>query len=375
MGSIAALPDVILELAPSEPSLIAAARRGDRDAFATLVERHYPRLLACCRRMVRDPELARDAAQEAVLRAMLGLTRLRDENRFGAWLVGIGLNVCRSLIVGRQTERCAEEPSADEDPAAQFEATELAARIRAAIAELPRGQREAVALFYLAGLTHAEIAEEVGARPAAIKTRLHKARKTLRASLHDIREEPQDMSATPVELIPMHIAEVRRTAPAENTQARHIVFLEDESRSRRVPIWIGAPEAMALAIQLDEVELPRPLAHHFAASLLSAAGGRLQEVRITELTESTFYAQAILADGTTVDARPSDALALALVTGAPIYVHTAVVEQTESQRQAFSDLIEEADSARDDARTLADEVRARIQASAEELALLKQRLT
>src|SRR2546430_5727399 len=77
------------------------ARRGDRLAFAALIERHYPALLGCCRRALHDPELARDAAQQATLTAMLGLNRLRDDERFGAWLIGIGLNVCRSLLCDR----------------------------------------------------------------------------------------------------------------------------------------------------------------------------------------------------------------------------------------------------------------------------------
>jgi RNA polymerase sigma factor (sigma-70 family) len=363
----------------AEAAGVEAIRRGDRAAFAALIERHYPTLLACCRRMVRDSDLAREAAQEAVLRAMPGLDRLRDPERFGAWLVGIGLNVCRSFISSHRpdgpTFELLEPSALAGDPAVATELAELSARVRAAIAELPPGQREAVALFYLAGLTHAEIADEVGSRPGAIKTRLHKARKTLRASLHDFREEPTPMSTAAADLITMHVAQVRRTPPAGDAEARHIVFLEDETGARRLPIWIGAPEAMALAIQLEEVELPRPAAHHFAASLLSAAGGRLKEVRITALTDSTFFAQAILADGTEVDARPSDALALALIAGAPIQVHPGVLDQSDHHREAFSDLLDEADSATDDARTLANEVRARLKATADELASRTQRLT
>jgi RNA polymerase sigma factor (sigma-70 family) len=369
---------VTISDSPPDHLLLMAARRGERDAFARLVERHYPTLLACCSRLVRDGELAREAAQEAVLRAMLGLDRLRDEERFGAWLVGIGLNVCRSLLTARErrarTEpEPAEQLAPDADPIAELEAGELAARIRSAIAELPAGQREAVALFYLAGLTHAEIAEEVGSRPGAIKTRLHKARRSLRASLHDLREEPAPMRTESPDLIPMRVSEVRRTAPGDHTAPRHVVFLEDSAGARRLPIWVGEPEAVALAIQLEQVELPRPAAYHFASSLLCAAGSGLAEVRITELTDSTFYAQAILSGGAVVDARPSDALALALVTGAPIYVRQAVLDQSESQHEAHSELIEEAERATDDTRTLAEEVRGRLRSMAEELAALRRR--
>ena len=69
-----------------DAELVAASRGGDRRAFALLVERHYGVLLATCRRATGDGELAADAAQEAVVTALVGLDRLRDPERFGAWL-------------------------------------------------------------------------------------------------------------------------------------------------------------------------------------------------------------------------------------------------------------------------------------------------
>ena len=84
-----------------DAALVAAACRGDKTAFAELVDRHYPLLLRMCRRAVVDPEVAADAAQEAVLDAMLGLDRLRRPDLFGPWLAGIGLNVCRRMVQRR----------------------------------------------------------------------------------------------------------------------------------------------------------------------------------------------------------------------------------------------------------------------------------
>lgn len=108
------------------------------------------------------------------------------------------------------------------------------------------------------------------------------------------------MTDETTQLIPMHIAELRRTRAGD----RHIVFLEDE-QGRRLPIWIGPAEATAMALILEKVELPRPGVYQFAASLLAGTGSRLREVRVTELTESTFYAQAILSDETSIDADPA----------------------------------------------------------------------
>lgn len=122
----------------ADRALVRRARGGDRVAFAVLIERHYPILLSSCRRAVRDAELARDAAQQAVLTAMLGLHRLRDEDRFAAWLIGIGLNVCRTFIAAQaRTVPCPE---------------------------LVNDHARALAL---AGLTHAEIAEELSTRSGA----------------------------------------------------------------------------------------------------------------------------------------------------------------------------------------------------------------
>ena len=257
--------------------------------------------------MLADADVARDAAQEAVLRALLGLDRLRDDTRFGAWLVGIGLNVCRTLLGAREVRvrslealgdgrRLGEPLAAAAEPVDLFIAGELTAQVRAAIATLPPGQRQAVALFYLGGLTHAEIAQEIGTQPGAVKTRLHKARNSLRASLLNTYKEYIDMTDQTAQLIPMHIAELRRTSASSGADERHIVFLEDDE-GRRLPIWIGSAEATALAVILEDVQLPRPGVYQFAAALLAGAGGRLREVRVTELTSSTFYAQAILSDG------------------------------------------------------------------------------
>ena len=131
--------------------------------------------------------------------------------------------------------------------------------------------------------------------------------------------------------VPMSVADVRR--PTERPE-RHIVVLEEVGGERRLPIWIGTPEALSLVAALEEVELPRPGPYHFAQALLQAAGGALREVRVSRLADSVFYATAVLADGSEVDARPSDALTLALVTGAPIAVEAAVLERPRASRRS-----------------------------------------
>src|SRR3954453_1134001 len=138
----------------SDADLVAAARDGDPRAFAALVERHYGALLATCRRATADGELAADAAQEAVVTALVGLERLRDPERFGAGLIGIGLNLCRRALQERARwarSEAADTPAPGPGPQEAAEAAQIAERVRAAIAALPAGQRAAVALFHARG--------------------------------------------------------------------------------------------------------------------------------------------------------------------------------------------------------------------------------
>lgn len=169
------------------------------------------------------------------------------------------------------------------------------------------------------------------------------------------------MPTSTSDLVPVRIADLRRTTADEPASQRHIVFLQEIDGDRRMLIWIGSAEATGLAVVLENVELPRPGVYHFAAALLKATGGELAEARIVKLTDSTFFAQAVLTDGTEVDARPSDALTLAALTGCPIYVAADVLDRAHERRPELSDLIEEARQAQDDATTLADEARARLE--------------
>jgi RNA polymerase sigma factor (sigma-70 family) len=350
-----------------DAALVAAARAGDRRAFAVLVERHYAVVVATCRRVTGDAEMAADAAQETMVAALLGLERLRRDDRFAAWLAGIAINLCRGAL--RERARWArgdgaEPASAEPGPDEAAEAARLAGRVRAAIAELPPGQRAAVALFHLGGLGHAEVAGHLRTRPGAVKTRLHKARATLRRELADVHREEFPMSAP----VPVRVADVRR--PADRPDRRIVVLeaLEDDRRS--LPIWIGAAEAEWMVTALEEVELPRPNAYAFAGALLRAAGGELREVRVSRLAEQIFYATAVLGDGTEVDARPSDALTLALLSGAPIAVEPAVLEAAERFARERPEEVAEVSGPHDGSSVLADEVRERLAADARERARL-----
>ena len=254
------------------------------------------------------------------------------------------------MALDATTEPAAPDPGPHEFAESAF----AAARVREAIAGLPAGQRDAVTLFYLAGLSQAEVAEHLGTAVGAVKTRLHKARASLKDPLSDLRKEP-----TPVPTVPMRVADVCDTGRTEILSS-HVVFLEEEDGPRRLPIWVGAAEATTLALRLRDVELPRPGTYELAGELLRAAGAHLREVRIVALTESVFYAEAVLGDGTTVDARPSDALNLALVAGAPVLVDEAVLERAASNEAELGEELAQALGSQRDANVIAEEVSSRL---------------
>ena len=112
-----------------------------------------------------------------------------------------------------------------------------------------------------------------------------------------------------------------------------IIILRDEEEKRSLPIWIGIYEANAIALELEKIETPRPLTHDLIKNILETIDARVSKVVVTDLKENTFYAVLHLQVGGTeytVDSRPSDAIALALRVGAPIYVDEEVVRKAKS---------------------------------------------
>jgi len=112
--------------------------------------------------------------------------------------------------------------------------------------------------------------------------------------------------------------------------SRHVVILKEATRDRYLPIWIGPWEASAIAMKLQGLTPERPLTHDLFATTLEELGARIDRVIISELADETFHARILLErDGRTVevDARPSDALALAVRAGVRIFAADAVLEQ------------------------------------------------
>jgi len=112
---------------------------------------------------------------------------------------------------------------------------------------------------------------------------------------------------------------------------QRVVILKEKDADRYLPIWIGPNEADAIAVKLQGINVPRPLTHDLLRSAIGGLGASIKHVVVNNLEEDTFYAKIILTSGdnhdTEIDARPSDAIALAVRGDVPIYVEDNVLEK------------------------------------------------
>lgn len=117
---------------------------------------------------------------------------------------------------------------------------------------------------------------------------------------------------------------------ADSNTETHIVILRDEDNSEVLPIWVGTSEGNAIRLAMEGIMTPRPMSHDLIRSFAEHLSLKVSRVAITEVKNNTYYASIHLASREserTVDSRPSDAIALALRTGAPIYVASEVLRQ------------------------------------------------
>jgi hypothetical protein len=108
-----------------------------------------------------------------------------------------------------------------------------------------------------------------------------------------------------------------------------IVILKDKEGDRKLPIWVGIFEANAIALQIENIATARPMTHDLLKNIIKDLEGRVERVVVCDLKENTFYAIIYLTvrgESVAIDARPSDAIALALRTRAPILVDESVIE-------------------------------------------------
>lgn len=112
-----------------------------------------------------------------------------------------------------------------------------------------------------------------------------------------------------------------------------IIILRDEEEKRSLPIWVGIYEANAIALELEKISTPRPMTHDLIKNIVESVEAKVEKIVVNDLRDNTFFALIHLLLGEeeiTVDSRPSDAIALALRMGAPIFVEEDVVKRAKS---------------------------------------------
>lgn len=144
--------------------------------------------------------------------------------------------------------------------------------------------------------------------------------------------------------------EILGLSSSPSTGGAYAILLKELDGNRRLPIIIGAFEAQAIALEIEGIKPPRPLTHDLLKQITENLGATVVEVIVDELRENTFYAKVILEVAglsQEVDARPSDAIALAVRTGAPIYVANSVMEAAafvpseEAEKEGIANLVPE----------------------------------
>jgi RNA polymerase sigma-70 factor, ECF subfamily len=327
-----------------DAALVAAVVAGDREAFGPLLLRWRPSVLRLCRRLLGPGQEAEDAAQEAAVQAFIGLPRLADPGRFGPWLHAIAANRARMALrrwrllaaeglapdaaVGLHTGQAGPTP---EDAWASRETHQA---ILAALRELPPATREAVIGFYLQGYSYRQLAELLGTPLSTVRGRLYHGRRRLRRALRPLadqvltpapaRREEQQMDT--MALIDADVAFVGRLAFSTDC----VVMLQERGGPRRLALEpVDAATGAAVERLLQGQQPLVPTTHDLLPRLMAALDGRVEQVTIRRLAGEALYADITLERGgqrRDPEARPGDAVALALLAGAPIRVAAAVMD-------------------------------------------------
>jgi bifunctional DNase/RNase/predicted DNA-binding protein (UPF0251 family) len=224
-----------------------------------------------------------------------------------------------------------------------YETKELHRLIVKAIDTLPIEQHEAVRLHYYDGLRLAEIAILLGSPLGTIKARLHHARRRLKASLlSELMGSPLRSDEGGFSMIEVTVEDVVLRAP-KNEKAQwlaggkdyklgffRVILLKELSGQRILPIWVGPIEGDLIALTIENLATERPTTYDLTIRLLEAGQVKIQKIAVTALRDNVFYASmSIQAAGEIheIDARPSDAIALALQQNVPIFVTSETFEQ------------------------------------------------
>ena len=346
---------------------------GDRRAFETLLGRHRASVLRLCRRVLGSEAAAEDVTQEAALQAFLGLARLREPRYFSAWLHSIATNLAYGTLrrrgPGSLDPLIGDASLVDVSPGPEEvqAARELHDAVLAALGELSEVNREAVVGYYLEGQSYAELAELLDVPVSTVKGRLHKGRRQLGPALAPVAREMfgsrrKERSVEVQDRIEVVVDEVIRLASpgegmkefpeiarlmtvpedpaAKQAPAPSAAFIMREADGGRVlPIYVGLNEAFSIWLTISGSRSMRPMTHDLMGQIMDTVQLHLESATVSRLAKDVFYAEVSINQEEktyTMDARPSDAIALAVRRGASIYAARAMFdEQALPSKQAW----------------------------------------
>jgi RNA polymerase sigma factor (sigma-70 family) len=278
-------------------SLVNKAREGDDGAFEAIVRRFQDMAVGFGYSVLRDFQLAEDAAQEAFFEAYRHLDQLREPAAFPGWFRRIVFKQCDRLIRNKSLavaslETAADLASGSPSQTDLIQQREMSDKVLSAVDSLPDHLREATTLYYIAGYSQEEIGEFLNVPVTTIKKRLHSARNRLREMLIDVVEETlrerrpsrDDVFATRV----IEILKAARSGDAERLKA----LLEQDPRLLAARDPLGNT-ALILAVNSD---------HHEIAELLLASGVKPDVYEAASIGKTDLVAAHLETDASLIDA-------------------------------------------------------------------------
>ena len=312
-----------------EKEYIEQATQGDKKAFNVLAERYYAHCFDKAKSILGDNSLAQDVAQISLFQAYCSLGKLQNTARFKSWLLGIVQNISRNYLKQKKQTFFSLDNLTSSLSASSDEQTEhLSKLIAEAIKSLEIHYREVITAFYYDGLGLSEIALRQQISPETAKVRLYRGRQILKARLsahQDLYYYYRKPTNKKKAMKKLTIADVYLK---EDGSAG--LLLQSEGGGYFLPIMVGFLEARAIFTGLQGIKTSRPMSHDLTVSILESTGATLDKVCVNKLVEGVYYAYlAIKHNGKVVqvDARPSDAVALAVRFNTPIFVAKEVLDK------------------------------------------------
>ena len=311
-----------------EKQYIAQAIQGDKQAFNALGEHYYPDCFNKAKLILGDESLAQDVTQVSLFQAYRSLDKLQDTAQFKSWLLGIVRNISHNYL--KQKKRAflsLDDLSSSLLVASDEKVKHLSELIFAAVQSLESHYRDVITAFYYDGLGLSEIALRQQISPETAKIRLYRGRQMLKAKL-STHEDLYYYYRRPTKKKAMKKLTIADVYLKENGSAG--LLLQSEDGECFLPIIIGFFEVQAIFIGLQGIKTGRPMSHDLTVSILESTGTTLDKVCINKLTEGVFHACLGIKNNDKimqVDARPSDAVALAVRLNTSIFVAEEVLDE------------------------------------------------